>query len=72
MKKLVPYKFEIVAICHVLDESDNIIAEQPVARQTENGLQPVVVFTVNGLTDWALGFQKQIDQINLEAMRRPG
>lgn len=66
-KRLVPYKFEIVAICHVIDEGDYIVAEQPVARQTEDGrLEPVVVFGLIGLTNWVHSFQEQLDQINDE------
>jgi hypothetical protein len=66
MNKLVPYKFEVVAVCHIVDDDGNIVAEQPLGGPSQNGLVPVTVFAVAGLVNWAQGFQKQIDQINAQ------
>jgi hypothetical protein len=67
MNKLVPYKFEVIAVCHVVDEDGNIVAEQPVGRPTQDGgMQPVTVFSVSGLADWAAGFEGQLERINAQ------
>lgn len=57
MNRLVPYKFEVVAVCHVVDENDRIIAEQPVGRSTPDGsLSPITLFSQDALVEWAEGF----------------
>lgn len=65
MQKIVPYKFEIIAICHVLDDDGNILSEQPAGQQTPDGsLAPASVFGVEGLKRWADGFEAQLENVN--------
>jgi hypothetical protein len=64
MSKLVPYKFEVVAVCHVVNDDGDVVAEQPVGQHSEAGMRPVTLFGVAGLSDWAAGFQGQLDGIN--------
>ena len=59
---LKPYKFLVTPICQNVDDSGNVCSEQMLSQDNQN--QPVVVFGIQQLTDFAAGFQAVIDQIN--------
>lgn len=56
---LKPYKFFVTPVCQ-MTENDVVLGEQAL---TQEG-QPIVMFGVQQLTDFAAGFQAAVDQMN--------
>lgn len=61
-----PYKFQIVAIVQEVDEDDRVIGERPV---TAGNGQPIEVFGVDGLVEFAKGFDARLG--NAEPTKDP-
>lgn len=59
-----PYKFQIVAICQEVNADGDVIAERPVASAEG---QPVEVFGVNGLREFAETFEAKLRASEAEA-----
>ncbi len=71
--KLIPYKFEVVAICHVVDDDGKVNAEQALGRSNpDNSLLPVTLFSVDGLVEWAEGFEEQLDKLSNDTLTPTG
>jgi hypothetical protein len=58
--KLQPYKFQVVAVCQKVDDEGRVLGEMPVSGPQG---QPVEVFGVEELAEWARAFPDEIAKL---------